>query len=183
MELLKIVKDNDSLLRKKSVDVSLPISKEDKDTILSMMNYLKLTQDDAFREKHKNIREGIGLAAPQIGVLKKMLVIHFYNQDDEEVSHALVNPKIISNSIRKCYLSHGEGCLSVDKNYDGHVFRDYKIKVVAYDAIKDKNVEITARGLEAVVLQHEIDHLYGILFYDRINKLNPDFIPENAVEL
>lgn len=182
METLKIIKDNNSLLRKKSVEVSLPISKEDKDTLLNMLNYLKLSQDENYREKHKNVREGIGLAAPQVGILKRMLVIYF-KREDGEVTHVLVNPVIVSNSARKCVLRNGEGCLSVDDPHEGVVFRDYKIKVKAYDALKDKDVTITAVGLESIVLQHEIDHLSGILYYDRINKMNPNYVPDGFVEI
>jgi len=182
MKDLKIVKDNNKLLREKSLDVSLPLSSEDKETILSMLTYLKNSQDEKYKQSHPECREGIGLAAPQIGVLKKMIVIHFFNED-VEVTHALVNPKIVSNSVKKCYLAKGEGCLSVDKPHEGLVFRDFKIKVVAFDAVKNKNVEIIARGLEAIVLQHEIDHLYGVLFYDHINKMNPEFAPSDFIAI
>lgn len=182
METLKIIKDNNPLLRKKSVEVSLPLSKEDKDTLLNMLNYLKNSQDEKYRELHKEVREGIGLAAPQIGLLKRMLVVYF-KREDEEITHVLVNPVIISNSARKCVLRNGEGCLSVDNPHEGVVFRDYKIKVKAFDALKNKEVTITALGLESIVLQHEIDHLSGILYYDRINKMNPNYIPEGFVEI
>ncbi|MCQ2786938.1 MAG: peptide deformylase [Bacilli bacterium] len=182
METLKIIKDNNPLLRKKSVEVSMPLSKEDKDTLLNMLNYLKNSQDEKYREKHPEVKEGIGLAAPQIGILKRMLVVYF-KREDEEVTHVLVNPTIISNSARKCVLSAGEGCLSVDNKHEGVVYRDYKIKVKAYDALLNKDVTITAIGLESIVLQHEIDHLSGILYYDRINKMNPNFIPEGFVEI
>ena len=148
METLKIIKDNNPLLRKKSVEVNMPLSKEDKDTLLSMLNYLKNSQDEEntlldeeYRNKHKEVREGIGLAAPQIGLLKRMLVVHF-KKDGEEVTHVLVNPTIISNSAKKCVLKSGEGCLSVDNPHEGVVFRDYKIKVKAYDALLNKEVNI-----------------------------------------
>ncbi|MCQ2792390.1 MAG: peptide deformylase [Bacilli bacterium] len=182
METLKIIKDNNPLLRKKSVEVTMPLSKEDRDTLLKMLNYLKLSQDPEYLEKHPKVREGIGLAAPQIGLLKRMLVIYF-KHDEEEITHVLVNPTIISNSARKCVLKSGEGCLSVDEPHEGVVYRDYKIKVKAYDALKEKDVTIVAAGIEAIVLQHEIDHLNGILYYDRINKMNPNFIPEGFVEI
>jgi len=182
MKNILIIKDNNPLIRKKSIDVTLPLSKEDREIILSMMEYLKNSQNEEYLAKHKNVREGIGLAAPQIGVLKKMLVIHLF-YEDKEITHALINPKIISTSVKKCYLKNGEGCLSVEKEHHGLVFRNYKIKVEAYDAIKNENVTIIAHGLEAVVLQHEIDHLYGVLFYDHINQMNPDYAPEEFIEL
>ena len=79
----------------------------------------------------------------------------------------------LSNSIKLCYLSNGEGCLSVDKPHKGRVYRYYKIKVSAYSLKEEKMVEINARGYDAIVLQHEIDHLHGILFYDHIDKIDP----------
>lgn len=182
MEPFKIVKDNKPSLRKKSVDVALPMNQEDEDTILKMFKYLTLSQDEEYRKKYPNVKEGVGLAAPQIGINKNMLVVHFFYQE-KEISHALVNPKIISTSAKKCYLSRGEGCLSVAKQHEGYVMRHYKIKVKAYDALKKKNVEIVAIGMEAIVLQHEIDHLFGILYYDHINPMNPMYIPEDAIEI
>lgn len=183
MKPLKIVKDNNPLLRKVSQEVALPLSSEDRSTILNMLNYLKLTQDEEYRNEYPKVREGVGLAAPQIGILKKMLVIHFTDGDGREITHALVNPKIISTSVRKTYLQNGEGCLSVDNAHEGNVLRAYKIRVSAYDVLKNDNVEIVAEGFESVVLQHEIDHLSGILFYDHINPMNPKYAPDDAIIL
>lgn len=183
MKMLTIIKDNNPLLRKKSSEVSLPLNQTDEETILSMLTYLKNSQDEDYLKKHPNVREGIGLAAPQIGLLKKMLVVHFINEDEKEITHALVNPIITSMSARKCYLKAGEGCLSVDAKHEGYVPRSYIIKVKAYDAIKKTNVEIKARGLEAIVLQHEIDHLSGVLYYDHINPLNPNDAPAEFLAL
>ena len=170
---LKIVKDSNPIMRKKSLPVDLPLSKEDKDTLDNMLNYLKLSQDEEYAKKH-NIRSGVGLAAIQIGLLKRMFVIYYENQDNEIVQYQLVNPKIIETSIRKCALSNGEGCLSVDKDYKGLSHRYYKIKMTAFDALANQDITITARGFDAIVLQHEYDHLDGIFFYDRIDKKNPN---------
>ena len=74
----------------------------------------------------------------------------------------------------KAYIDAGEGCLSVDEEHPGHVIRHFKITVEAFDAKSHQNIVITARGYDAIVLQHEIDHLDGILFYDRIDKVHPD---------
>ena len=71
------------------------------------------------------------------------------------------------------YLENGEGCLSVKDEHPGHVFRHARIKVRGYDLIQDKNVTISAEGYFAIALQHEIDHLSGILFYDRIDENDP----------
>ena len=169
----KIIKDNNPKMRKKSLPVDLPLSKEDKDTLDEMLNYLKLSQDEEYLKKH-HIRSGVGLAAIQIGLLKRMFVIYYQNEENEIVQYQLVNPKIIETSVRKCALANGEGCLSVDKDYKGLSHRYYKIKMKAFDALKNEEIVITARGFDAIVLQHEDDHLDGIFFYDRIDPKNPN---------
>lgn len=175
--MLKIVKDNAPSLREKSKPVPMPLSKETKDLLDQMLSYLRDSQNEDYRAKHKEVREGVGLAAPQIGVNQRMLVISYPYRDGDEIKqleYQLVNPEIISNSVRKCYLEYGEGCLSVDSPHPGRTYRHFKIVVQAYDALMGKEVTITARGYDAIVLQHEIDHLDGILFYDRIDKTNPE---------
>jgi len=181
--MFKIVKDSSLSLRSKSKPVEMPLTKKDRDLILRMFSYLKKTQDPAFREKHPSIREGVGLAAPQVGVNKRMTTIYYHDSEGKEIQYALVNPRIIENSIKKCYLLAGEGCLSVDEKHEGYVPRDNKIKVRAFDVLTDADIEITARGYDAIVLQHEIDHLDGILYYDRININNPFQVIEGAVEI
>jgi peptide deformylase len=171
-KLFKIVKDDHPSLREKSKEVEMPLSKKDKQLLLDMIEYLKLSQNQEYAKKH-NLREGVGLAAPQININKRMLVIYFHDLDGNEIQYALVNPIIIANSVRKAYLEGGEGCLSVDEEHKGYVYRDYKITIKAFDAIKEENVQFSVRGYNAIVLQHEIDHLNGILFYDRIDKNNP----------
>ena len=168
---LKIVKDTNPIMRQKSLPVSLPLSKEDKETLDEMIEYLKRSQDEEYASKH-NIRPGIGMAAIQIGLLKRMFVI-YYETDEGVTQYQLVNPKIIEYSFRKCALKDGEGCLSVDGEHPGYSHRYYKIKMAAYDALTDKDIIITARGFDAIVLQHEYDHLDGLFFYDRIDKNRP----------
>jgi len=174
---LKIVKDSNPIMRKKSLPVSLPLSAEDKKTLDDMLEYLKLSQDDEYAAKH-NIRAGVGLAAIQIGLLKRMFVI-YYEREEGIVQYQLVNPKIIEYSIRKCALRDGEGCLSVDNPHQGLSHRYYKIKMEAYDALTDQEIIITARGFDAIVLQHEYDHLDGLFFYDRIDPKKPNQVQMN----
>ena len=171
MAKLKIVKDSNPIMRKRSLPVNLPLSKEDKDTLDVMLDYLKKSQDENYAKKH-NIRAGVGLAAIQIGLLKRMFVI-YYEKENQVVQYQLVNPQIIESSLRKCALEEGEGCLSVDSPHEGYVHRYYKIKLKAFDALQNKEIVITASGFDAVVLQHEYDHLNGILFYDHIDVNNP----------
>lgn len=169
---MKIVKDNNPIMRKRSLDVELPLSIEDKNTLDNMLEYLKLSQDEEYSKKH-NIRSGVGLAAIQIGLLKRMFVIYI-PMDDEIIQYQLVNPRIIETSMKKAALNGGEGCLSVDKDHPGHVHRYHKIKMKAFDALQNKEIEIVARGYLAIVLQHEYDHLNGMFYYDHIDKQNPD---------
>ena len=173
--MLHIVKDNKPSLREKCKPVEMPLSRENKELIDEMLQYLLLTQDEDYRKKHPNVREGVGLAAPQVGHNLRMIVISYATGDEKDprVQYQLVNPRIVVNSVKKCYLSGGEGCLSVDGEHRGKVYRDFKIVVKAYEAGQGQDVEITARGYDAIVLQHEIDHLDGILFYDRIDKKDP----------
>ena len=169
---LKIVKDSNPIMRRISEPVALPLSKEDKQTLDNMLEYLKLSQDEEYAAKH-NIRAGVGIAAIQIGLLKRMFCI-YYETDDGVVQYQLVNPKIIEYSVKKCALANGEGCLSVDGEHPGLSHRYYKIKMAAFDALTNQDIIITARGFDAVVLQHEYDHLDGKFFYDRIDKNNPN---------
>ena len=180
--MIKIVKDKVNSLREISKEVPLPLSEKDEKTLKSLVDYLKLSQDEKYREKHPSVREGVGLASPQIGINKRMLVV-MYKEGEKEILHALVNPKIIVSSVKKSYLAFGEGCLSVDDNHPGKVYRSYRITVEAYDGLKKENVTIKAEGFEAIVLQHEIDHLNGILFYDRIDKNDPDKVIPGAVAI
>lgn len=180
--MVKIVKDKVKSLREISKEVPLPLSEKDEKTLKSLVDYLKLSQDEEYREKHPSVREGVGLASPQIGINKRMLVV-MYKEGEKEILHALVNPKITVSSVKKSYLASGEGCLSVDDYHPGKVYRSYRITVEAYDGLKKEKVTIKAEGFEAIVLQHEIDHLNGILFYDRVDKNDPDKVIPGAVAI
>ena len=168
---LKIIKDNNPIMRKRSLPVDMPLSSKDKETLDEMLEYLKLSQDEEYSKKH-NIQPGVGMAAIQIGILKRMFVI-YYQRDEEIVQYQLVNPQILETSVKKCALENGEGCLSVPKAHEGLVHRYYKIKMKAYDALTNEDIVISAMGYDAVVLQHEYDHLDGKFYYDRINPQNP----------
>jgi peptide deformylase len=77
------------------------------------------------------------------------------------------------------YLSSGEGCLSVETDKKGFVKRRNKISVSAYDLLNHKQITVDAEGILAICLQHEIDHLSGILYYDHINKEYPEAVDPN----
>lgn len=183
----KIVKDSSKSLRKKSEKVSFPLSPEDKETAQYLLDYLIFASDDENAEKH-GLRPGVGLAAPQIGVHKQMIAIYNPSYDDEgelisELKLILINPTIVSYSQRFAYFLTGEGCLSVDKDYPGYVPRRAFITVEAYNLVTNQQEKMKFRGYEAIALQHEIDHLQGVLFYDHINKENPFQKIEGALEI
>ena len=180
----KIVKDSNPSLREKSEEVK-EITPELIDFVNQMHDYLVASQDEELSAKH-NLREGVGLAAPQVGRNIKALVVYFEEPTEEGsriIDHRLINPKIILESVKEVYLSGGEGCLSVDDVHEGYVYRHNKIQVKAFNVKTKKEEIITARGYEAIVLQHEMDHLNGILFYDRIDKKNPFLQKEDAIRL
>ena len=152
---LKIVKDNKPTLRQKCLEVQLPLSLKDKETLEAMNEYLLLSQDEEYASKH-NIRAGVGLAAPQIGINKRMFVVN-YEEGDKRIVHILVNPRIIETSARKIALASGEGCLSVDDDHPGLSHRYYKIKMKAFNSLTNQEENIVAEGFEAIVLQHEYD--------------------------
>ena len=183
--MLKIVKDNEPSLRMRCAPVETPLTEENQTLIDEMLQYLLASQDPKFRESHPDCREGVGLAAPQVGHNLRMLVISYATGDEKNpvIEYQLANPRIVRSSVKKCYLSGGEGCLSVDEDHRGRVYRDYKIVVDAYDTKAKADITITARGYDAIVLQHEIDHLNGILFYDHIDKANPNKDIPGAVEI
>lgn len=177
-----IVLDTDPLLRQKSEEVTLPLSKEIEEILDQMMEYLENSQDDELAKKY-DLQPGVGLAAPQIGILKRMFTVLTYDEKGQLHKYALVNPKIISTSVAKAYLNTGEGCLSVPESHQGFVKRYNKIKLKAYDHISKQNVTLTLKGYVAIVVQHEYDHLDGVLYYDRINKQNPFKIDEEDIEI
>lgn len=108
--------------------------------------------------------KGIGLAAPQIGLSRQLIVIDISEDGNERL--ALVNPKITAQSGS---VSSEEGCLSIP-DYRDTIKRSKQITVTGHD-IGGSPVEITAEGLLAICLQHEIDHLNGVLFVDHLSRL------------
>ena len=176
-----IIKDDNDLIRQKSKDVVLPLSKEDEEILRDMHKYVyESTIEEIANEK--NLRPAVGISAIQIGVPKKMTSIILKDSEGKVIyEYALVNPKIISNSIEKAYLKVGEGCLSVDKEHEGYIYRSARCKVKGYDLLSDKEIIINASGYLAIVLQHELDHFKGILYYDHINKKNPFYEDPDAI--
>ncbi|UTE71249.1 peptide deformylase [Rossellomorea marisflavi] len=165
-----IIREGHPSLTSVAQEVTLPPSKEDKEILSSLLEYVKNSQDPELSAQY-GLRPGIGLAAPQINVLKRMIAVNV--RDGERLySYALFNPKIISHSIEKAFLTSGEGCLSVDRNVPGFVPRYARVTVKGWD-VDGNEVKIRLKGLAAIVFQHEIDHLNGVMFYDHIDHDHP----------
>jgi peptide deformylase len=171
-----IVRDGDPVLRKQAQKVQFPLSDEDKQLAHDLMEYLEVSQNPELCEKYQ-LRAGVGLAAPQVGVSKMMASVLVPNEDEDESDKPLfkdviINPVIISNSVQRGALTEGEGCLSVDKDIPGYVPRAARI-TLRYTDVDGKQHQIRLKNYPAIVCQHEIDHLHGVLFYDHINQDNP----------
>ena len=146
MALRQIRVDGDEVLRKISKKVQV------------IDENLKVLVEDMFETMYE--ADGVGLAAPQIGVLKRVIVI-----DIEVLKKVMINPEIISES--KTDLQDGpEGCLSVPGVED--MVRRPNVIRVRYMDLEGNIIEEEARDLYARVICHEVDHLNGILFTDKI---------------
>lgn len=115
---------------------------------------------------------GIGLAAIQVGVPLRMLVIDLAKQDEPKQPQIFINPEIVASSDERS--TYEEGCLSIPEYY-ADVERPASVRVKFVDG-NGKQQEIEADGLFATCLQHEIDHLNGVLFIDYISKLKRDMV-------
>ena len=129
-----------------------------------------LIKDLSLLNDSKQLTEKIRNELYPIIIENSIYSIHQGSVEDIEKYNIL---RTSLNTMKKCALEAGEGCLSVDDPHPGLVHRSYKIKMEAYDALQDENIVIVARGFEAIVLQHEFDHLNGMFYYDHIDKANP----------
>lgn len=182
MLLMKdILQEFEPVLHKRAVEIKLPLSKEDFDTISRMMDYVHNSQNDALVEQYE-LRPAVGLAAPQIGVSKRMFVMSTYDEAGSTLhEYAVVNPKILSASEELTYLPGGEGCLSVDEAKNGLVPRAKRIKV-RFDKVNLETGETTETILKlhdyvGIVFQHEFDHLNGVLFVSKVKDTLPNIKP------
>ena len=177
---LNILDEKDPHLRKVSKEASFPLSKEYKDLINRSIKHLTYSQIEYYEKKY-DLRPGMGLAFPQLGINERIITI--VHEVDEGVfdEYVVINPKIVSNSEEIIAAEVGEGCLSVNREVDGHVPRYARVTIEGYDVDGNK-IRLRAREELAIAFQHEIDHLNGILFYDHINPKKP-FFNENEIRL
>lgn len=175
------VSEDNPILRKVAEEVPLPASDEDKQLLTNLMEYVQNSQNGEIAVQY-GLRAGIGLAAPQVNISKRMIAVHLKNEKDELISHALFNPKLVSHSVEQSYLTAGEGCLSVNRAVSGYVPRYARITVSGTN-LEGKTVQLRLKGIASICFQHEIDHLNGIMFYDHINQEDPFSIPENSIPI
>lgn len=177
---LNILDEKDLHLRKISVDAKLPLSKEYNKIIDQIIKELTYSQIEELEKKY-DLRPGMGLAFPQIGINERIIVIVHEYEDGKFDNYVVVNPKIISSSNEMIAAEAGEGCLSVNRDVEGHIKRFARVTIEGYD-VKGNKIKIRAREELSIAFQHEIDHLNGILFYDRIDKNKP-FYTEEEIRL
>lgn len=168
---IKILDEKHKILHQKSSDVTFPVSKEDRRLAEDTIKYLEMSQDEKIAEKY-DLRAGMGMAFVQLGKLKRIFVIANEREDHTFEEYIIINPKIISRSEELIYVGEGEGCLSVNRPVEGIVPRHARVTVEYYDYEGNKKT-IRVREDLAVAFQHEIDHLDGILFTDKIDPKNP----------
>ena len=138
--------DNDEILRKRSREVEV-IDEKIRELALDMMETM-----------HKY--DGVGLAAPQVGILKRVIVIDLY---EEGTQFILINPVIVKTKGEQVC---DEGCLSFPNQF-GKVRRPKEIEIVALD-LDGKQIRVKGKDLLAQAISHEIDHLEGMLFIDKV---------------
>tara|TARA_B100000963_G_scaffold359495_1_gene386979 strand:+ start:897 stop:1421 length:525 start_codon:yes stop_codon:yes gene_type:complete len=164
MSLRKIVIEPDPILRDKS------------EIIEKVDDELRTLLDDMLETMYA--APGIGLAAVQIGILKRLIVIDISKDKEKKNPLFLINPKIISRSKKTSV--YEEGCLSLP-GYFAEIERpaECRIKFVDYNG---KEKELSADGLLATCIQHEVDHLNGVLFIDYLSKLKRDMIVKKLIK-
>lgn len=158
MALLKILEVPNPLLKKKSEPVK------------EITDQLRKTLDDMLETMYA--APGVGLAAPQVGLLKRMVVIDVTRDDEPKKPYKMINPVITAHSEETTV--HDEGCLSVPEQY-APVER-FETVTVEYTDENGTKQTLNADGLLAICVQHELEHLEGTLFIDHLSKVKRDMI-------
>ena len=164
MSKRNIVIEPDPILRKKS------------DYLEKVDDELRRLMDDMLETMYA--APGIGLAAVQIGILKRLIVIDITKNDEKKDPLFLINPKIISKSSNTS--TYEEGCLSLPGHF-AEIERPAECQV-SYMDYNGKKKEMTAKGLLSTCIQHEVDHLNGVLFIDYLSKLKKDMIIKKLIK-
>jgi peptide deformylase len=153
MAILSIVLEGDPRLRQKATKI-----RSVDDSLRKLAQDMHETMDDA---------PGVGLAGPQVGVMRRIIVVHvpgdYVGEGEQDIRQTLINPEIVKGQGWEVAT---EGCLSIPK-WVGDVPRYESITVKAMN-LDNRDIRIKAHGYYARVIQHEVDHLDGILFVDRV---------------
>lgn len=189
IDMKDIIREGNPTLRALAEEVSFPLS--DQEIILGekMLQFLKNSQDPVTAEK-MGLRGGVGLAAPQLDISKRIIAVLVPNIVEEgetpteaySMQAVMYNPKIVSHSVQDAALAEGEGCLSVDREVPGYVIRHARVTVEYFDKDGEKH-RIKLKGYNSIVVQHEIDHTNGVMFYDRINEKDPFAVKDGLLIL
>lgn len=168
---IKILDERNKMLRIKSKEVTFPLSDKDKKLIKDALKYLEMSQIEEYEAKY-HLRAGMGLAFIQLGVPKRIFVVCDEVEKGKFENYVIINPRMVSHSEELIYVEEGEGCLSVNRPVDGIVPRYARARIEAYN---EDGELFTYRVREdlSVAFQHEMDHLDGILFVDRIDSKDP----------
>ena len=169
IDMKDIIREGNPTLRAVAEEVSFPLSEQDIILGEKMMQFLKHSQDPVMAEK-LGLRGGVGLAAPQLDISKRIIAVLVPNITEE------------GETPQDAALGEGEGCLSVDRAVPGYVIRHARVTVDYFDKDGEKH-RIKLKGYNSIVVQHEIDHLNGVMFYDRINEKDPFEIKEGLLIL
>ena len=166
-----ILDEKDKHLRAKNEEVTFPLPEDTKKLINDMLEHLYYSQIEEYSKKY-DLRPGMGLAAPQLGVNQRFFVVCHEESENKFKNYILINPKMISHSEELIYASEGEGCLSVNREVPGIVPRYARVTFTGYD-LDGKPIKYRAREELSIAFQHEMDHLNGILFVDHIDPMDP----------
>lgn len=164
MPPLEILKYPDPVLKETSLEVN-HIDSSIRDFIKDLVLMMKESP-------------GVGLAAPQVGKLLRIITVDVTPKHPGHGLLILINPEIISSKGGKI---GREGCLSIPE-YTANIMRAEEVTIKGLDG-DGSEVHITSTGFEAVALQHEVDHLDGILFIDRITNMKRDLFKRNIKQL
>ncbi|HCS30333.1 peptide deformylase [Enterococcus italicus] len=179
-----IIREGHPTLREIAKEVTFPLTEQEQQLGKDMFEFLVNSQDP-IKAEELHLRGGVGLAAPQVNVSKRMIAVLVPSEQEDgepEFAGVLYNPKIVSHSVQDACLGDGEGCLSVDRDVPGYVVRHARV-TIAYQDETGAAHKIRLKNYPSIVVQHEIDHLNGVLFYDRINADNPFAIKEGVLVL
>ena len=147
-----------------------PLLKRKSEKVEKIDDALRKTLDDMLETMYE--APGVGLAAPQVGILKRMVVIDVSREDEPKRPYKMINPVITAHSDET--VVHDEGCLSVPEQY-APVER-YETVTAEYTDENGKRQTVRADGLLAICIQHELEHLDGKLFIDHLSKVKRDMI-------